>query len=104
MKSAEVKVVELTEGLDVQVVEIANILGLHPVMVYRWRQEYREGDLTYSPSRRVSMTKNKPKIKEKKNTDLERLKKENIRLIKENDFLKKYQRYLKDQKESGLCS
>ncbi len=66
-KEFKVKVVELTEGLNVQVVEIADILGLHPVMVYRWRQEYREGELTYSPSRRVSMTKNKPKIQEKKN-------------------------------------
>lgn len=103
-KEFKVKVVELTEGLDVQVVEIADILGLHPVMVYRWRQEYREGELIYTPSRRISMTKNKPKIKEKKNADLERLKKENIRLIKENDFLKKYQRYLKDQKKCGLGS
>ena len=103
-KEFKVKVVELTEGLNVKVIEIADILGLHPVMVYRWRQEYREGELIYSPSRRISMTKNKPKIKEKENTDLERLKKDNIRLIKENDFLKKYQRYLKDQKERGSGS
>ena len=71
-KEFKVKVVELTEGLNVQVVEIADILGLHPVMVYRWRQEYREGELTYTPSRRIGMTTNKPKIKEKKNADLPR--------------------------------
>lgn len=65
-KGVKVKVVGVTEGLNVQVVEIADILGLPPVMAYRWRQEFREGDLTYSPSRRVSMTNDKPKIKEKR--------------------------------------
>ena len=58
-KEFKVKVVELTEGLDVQAIDIAGILGLHPMMVYRWRQEYREGKLIYEPSRRVSMTTKK---------------------------------------------
>ncbi len=39
------KVVELTEGLNVKVLDIAKILELHPVMVYHWRQEYREGEI-----------------------------------------------------------
>ena len=37
----KIKVVELTDKLDVNATQIAEILGLHPVMVYRWRQEYR---------------------------------------------------------------
>jgi transposase len=39
----KVRVVELTNQLEVKTTTIAEILGLHPVMVYRWRQEYREG-------------------------------------------------------------
>ncbi|WP_372878625.1 helix-turn-helix domain-containing protein, partial [Spongiibacter marinus] len=39
----KIKVVKLTEKLDADTIQIAEILGLHPVMVYRWRQEYREG-------------------------------------------------------------
>ncbi len=38
-----VNVVELTNYLDVDAVTITGVLELHPVMVYRWRQEHREG-------------------------------------------------------------
>lgn len=47
------KVVELTDKLDVNAVEIADALGLHPMMVYRWRQEYREGRFVAKPTRRI---------------------------------------------------
>ena len=38
-KEFKVKVVELTEGLDVKVINTPDTLGLHPIMVYPWRQE-----------------------------------------------------------------
>ncbi|WP_444882637.1 hypothetical protein [Microbulbifer sp. PSTR4-B] len=38
----KVRVVALTNHLKVDTTTIANIIGLHPVMVYRWRQESRE--------------------------------------------------------------
>lgn len=53
----KVRVVRLTMELDVKAIDIANILGLHPMMIYRWRQEYREGKFIDIPSRRISMTK-----------------------------------------------
>ena len=34
----KVKVVELTLQLECDITQIASILDLHPVMVYRWRQ------------------------------------------------------------------
>jgi len=37
----KVRVVELTNQLEVKATTIAEILDLHPVMVYRWRQEHR---------------------------------------------------------------
>ena len=36
----KVRVVKLTEALDMTTATIAEIMGLHPVMVYRCRQEY----------------------------------------------------------------
>jgi len=45
----KIKVEELTEKLDADTIQIAEILGLHPVMVYRWRQEYREGKFVATP-------------------------------------------------------
>ena len=94
------KVVALTDHLDVETVKIAEVLGLHPVMVYRWRQEHREGLLVEHPSRRISMTK---KISSKSDDqELKDLRKQVKKLQKENDFLKKWEAYLKAQKQKDL--
>jgi len=102
----KVKVVELTHGLNVRANDIADILGLHPTMVYRWRQEHREGKLVYEPSRRISMTtKKSPKpLSEDQQKEFKLLKQQNARLSKENDLLKKWQGYLAKlkQKDSNL--
>ena len=37
----KVSVVKLTLELDVKTIDIANVLGLHAVMIYRWGQEYK---------------------------------------------------------------
>ena len=98
----KVRVVKLTDQLEAKTTTIAEVLGLHPVMVYRWRQEYREGKLAENPSRRISMTKApKPKTND---DELKRLSKQVKELEKENAFLKKWERYLKDQKQKGSNS
>lgn len=95
------KVVELTESLDIKAVEIATVLGLHPMMVYRWRQEYREGRFVAKPTRKISMTREPPEHPEaaREKYKIKRLQREVAELKKENDFLKKWDRYLKDQKQ-----
>ena len=92
----KVKVVELTQGLDVQAIDIANILNLHPIMVYRWRQEFREGRLIDKPSRRISMTtkKSSKPLSVDQQKELKQLKAQNARLKKENVVLNKWQGYL----------
>ena len=106
----KIKVIKLTFELDVNAVDIAKVLNLHPMMIYRWRQEYREGKFVETPSRRISMTKDTPlpkKNDEKNNAkddEIKRLKKELAAAKKENDFLKKWERYLKDQKNLDLDS
>ncbi|MCU7808344.1 MAG: transposase [Candidatus Thiodiazotropha sp. (ex Semelilucina semeliformis)] len=96
----KVKVVALTNHLDVDAVTIAGVLGLHPVMVYRWRQEHREGQLVEQPSRRISMTK--PSSSKSDEKELKDLRKQVKKLQKENDFLKKWEEYLKAQKQKDL--
>jgi len=108
-KEFKVKVVELTQRLNVKSTKIADILGLHPVMVYRWRQEYREGKLTDEPSRRISMTTEKtgpiqPPLNKQEQEELKQLRKNNVRLQKENDLLKKWQGYLKALKQNDSNS
>lgn len=102
----KIRVIKLTLELDVKAIDIAKVLNLHPMMIYRWRQEYREGKFVEEPSRRISMTKDTSSPKENKDKDdeIKRLKKELADAQKENDFLKKWERYLKDQKSSDLDS
>ena len=71
-------------------------------MIYRWRQEYREGKFIDKPSRRISMTKDSEQRKDEqvKDDEIRQLKNELAKFKKENDFLKKWGRYLKDQKKS----
>lgn len=106
-KEFKVMVVKLTEHLSVKSVDIAGILNLHPMMVYRWRQEFREGKLVSNPSRRVSMSLDHREIKppsKKQLSENERLKKENARLKKENTLLKKWQQYLAEVRQSDSDS
>ena len=104
----KIKVIKLTFELDVKAIDIAKVLNLHPMMIYRWRQEYREDKFVEEPSRRISMTKDTPLPKQnddkinEKNDEIKRLKKELAAAKKENDFLKKWERYLKDQKNPDL--
>lgn len=106
----KIKVIKLTFELDVKAIDIAKVLNLHPMIIYRWRQEYREGKFVEEPSRRISMTKDSPLPKKnddeinEKNDEIKRLKKELAAVQKENDFLKKWERYLNDQKNSDLDS
>lgn len=105
-KEFKVKVVELTQGLNVQAIDIAQILGLHPMMVYRWRQEHREGKLAYEPSRRISMTTEKatPPLNKDQQAEFKELKKQNARLKKEVEILKKWQGYLAKLKQKDSSS
>ena len=94
----KVRVVALTNQLKVDTTTIANIIGLHPVMVYRWRQESREGKLVEKPSRRISMTKTAKPQSQTDDKEIKRLRKQVEKLQKDNNLLKKWEAYLKDQK------
>lgn len=102
----KVNVVRLTNELNVKAIEIAEVLGLHPMMIYRWRQEYREGKFIVPPSRKVSMTKDtKPSTYTmSKNKEIERLKKRLATAEKEIAFLKKWDGYLKERRKNDSSS
>lgn len=105
-KEFKVMVVRLTHLEDVQTKVIAQCLGLHPLMVSRWRKEVRDGKLISDDTRRVRMTLEstlKPN-KQNRKTKTQRLKEENRRLKKEIDLLKKWHGYLAEQKQNGSGS
>ena len=97
------KAVKLTLDPDNKVKDIAEGLGIHPMMLSRWRKEYRDGVLQGDGQIRKAMSKKK-KSPTQKITELATLKKENTRLQQENDLLKKWQQYLAEQHQNDLDS
>ena len=100
----KVKAVKLSNQKDIQVKQIAEGLDIHPFMLSRWRKEYREGKLQGDNQKRVAVDKRKRTVSDKKLTENAHLRKEVERLKKENDLLKKWQRYLAEQHQNDLDS
>ena len=94
------KAVQLSylDGLGVQVV--AKSLDIHPYMLSRWRKEYREGIIVADKRCKVvSIIKEKNELNK-----IKRLEKENASLRQENSLLKKWQRFVAEEKGSDLSS
>ena len=87
--------VALTLHPDILSLEVAEQLGIHPVMLYRWRMEMRKGDLP-----------NKEKVEDivtetsliKANRKIKKLEQQLKETTQERDFLKKAKRFFQDQK------
>ena len=94
------KAVELTHLEDIKIKDVAETLDIHPLMLSRWRKEYREGKIVADRNRKVTSMR-----EEKKDLDrVKKLEKDNARLRQENDLLKKWQRYLAEQHQNALDS
>jgi len=101
--------VEMSLENDVQVQQVAERLDIHPFMLSRWRKEYREGQLKPSrkPSKVVKTNVSKAKkaaSKPQESSELRKLKRENERLKKELDLVKKWQRFLAEQEKNDTDS
>lgn len=94
--------VKLTLQPETKVKDIAEGLGIHPMMLSRWRSEYRQGVLQGDGQLRNAMSKKKSPSKHL--TEMAKLKRQNARLQQENDLLKKWQQYLAEQHQNALDS
>lgn len=82
----KIRAVMLADQQDILAKDVAVNLGIHPILLYRWRKEYREGKF------RVDKRKKKVLIETKKVNEIMRiqqLERENQRLRIENELLKK---------------
>jgi transposase len=82
----KIKAVQLADYPDILAKDVAEDLGVHPILLYRWRKEYREGK--FKEDRR----KKKIQIEAKRVSGLLRiqeLEKEIKKLRVENELLKK---------------
>ncbi len=102
----KIKAVELSLRDDILSKDVAQALDIHPLMLSRWRKEYREGKFK-KPQRYQSNTNSElmSKVPTKKELNkIKQLEKENDRLKMENDLLKKWQRYLAEVHQNDLDS
>jgi len=108
--------VRLANHPDVMSKTIAESLGIHPVMLYRWQMEHRNGELKEnlhmkteqpSPKRRRSQTDpGAAKAQEliKANKRIKQLEKALASREEELDLLKKAERFFAEQKGKNLPS
>ena len=87
----KVKAVQLSLIEGIQIQEVANTLDIHPLMLSRWRKEYREGKIVADKRKKL----------EAENKKLEA---ENKKLKQELDLLKKWQRFLAEEHQQDIDS
>jgi len=82
----KIKAIQLADHPDILAKDVAEDLGIHPILLYRWRKEYREGKFKEDKRRKEL------KIETKKMAELlriQQLQRENQKLRIENELLKK---------------
>lgn len=112
----KLQAVRMANHPDVMSKAIAESLGIHPVMLYRWQMEHRQGELKEnkhmkpkkpSPKRRQQRTDpgvNKEAELLKANKRICELEKALANREEELDLLKKAQRFFAERKKPSLNS
>ena len=100
----KIKAVELSLRDNVMSKDVALALDIHPLMLSRWRKEYREGKFKNVPRYKSSNGLMSEVPSKKELNKIKQLQKENERLKQENDLLKKWQQYLAEVHQSDLDS
>ena len=85
--------VTVTEHPNIQTVDVAEALQIHPIMLYRWRGEMRDGKIKDNDDEARSITELMQAQKK-----IKQLEKENKQLRSENAVLKKAERLFPGKK------
>lgn len=95
----KVKAVQLSLDDNITSKSVAESLDIHPLMLSRWRKEYREGKFVGKKTKTAAVKSASSELKR-----LTKLEIENERLKKENNLLKKWQRFLAEQHQNDIDS
>ena len=85
---------------DCSVKSVAESLDIHPVMLSNWRRMYHQGEIMTDKRKKIIK---KPKVV-RETEKVATLLAEIERLKKENDILKKWQRFLAEQRQKNTNS
>jgi len=79
--------------------DVAWVLDIHPVMLYRWKKEYRDGDIMKKSDKGLLDSETKRELKR-----LKQVEKAHERLKMEHELLKKSIQFSLGQKKKSLHS
>ena len=82
-----------------QAKDVAAVLDIHPVMLYRWKKEIRDGDIMTKPNKGSLDTAQRNELKR-----LKKVEKAYERLQMEHDLLKKSIQFCSDRKKRSSSS
>ncbi len=91
--------VELAALSGVKALEVAEILDIHPIMLYRWKKELRDGDIMKKTNKGTLETEEKSELKR-----LRKLEKTHKELLIKHDLLKKSIQFCSDLKKKSSNS
>ena len=91
--------VELGTLPGVKAIDVAKVLDIHPIMLYRWKKEYRDGDIMKKQDKGTLETKEKSELKR-----LRKMEKAHNELLIKHDLLKKSIQFCSDQKKKFSSS
>lgn len=110
----KIQAVKLANHPGVKAIDIAESLGIHPVMLYRWRMEYKKGELRAnkhmkpippSPKRRPDRSDPAQSVKDELIQARKRIKQLEKQLAiskDEADLLKKAERFFAEKRKKDL--
>jgi len=91
--------VELGALPGVQAQDVADVLDIHPIMLYRWKKEYRDGDIMKKPDKGTLDSEMRRELKR-----LKKVEKAHEVLKQEHALLKKSIQYCSDRKKRSSSS
>ncbi|MCB0330745.1 MAG: transposase [Bdellovibrionales bacterium] len=80
--------------------DVASALGIHPVILYRWMKDYRDGKIDLMKAKDLKV--NKQQVAELR--ELKKLRREHELLKEEHALLKKAIRFTSEQKRRSTSS
>ena len=95
----KVTAVELGGLPGVKAIDVAKVLDIHPIMLYRWKKEYRDGDIMKKQDKNTLETEEKSELKR-----LRKMEKAHAELLIKHDLLKKSIQFCSDQKKKSSSS
>jgi len=88
--------VELGALPGVRAQDVADVLDIHPIMLYRWKKEYRDGDIMKKPEKGTLDSETRRELKR-----LRKVEKAYETLKMEHELLKKSIQYCSDRKKKS---